>query len=72
MLTTLTVRMEENKTTVSTNWGSLLHGFLMQQVQPDYADYLHKNNLKPFSQFIHIDKENKNCIWKISTISGER
>lgn len=34
------------------NWGSLLHGFLIQALPPDVAEILHHSRLRPFSQYV--------------------
>ena len=36
---------------------SLLHGVLMEQIDSAYADFLHQNALRPYSQYLHFEKE---------------
>ena len=72
MLTSLDILLEKNdKISFSPHLGSLLHGALMQQLDSEYANNMHENNLKPFSQFVHFDKENDSYTWKINTITDE-
>lgn len=72
MLTTLQIHLKpDDKQKVNYNYGSLLHGALMQQVEPHYAEFLHTNNLKPYSQYVYYDKEAQSFIWEISTINKD-
>ncbi|NWO23576.1 MULTISPECIES: CRISPR system precrRNA processing endoribonuclease RAMP protein Cas6 [Mogibacterium] len=48
---------------------SLLHGVLMQYISLEYADELHKNGLKPYTQ--HFEIEEENIIWTITTLTEE-
>lgn len=41
------------------NWGSILHGALMELLPPDVTDYIHQIQLRPFSQYILPDAENR-------------
>lgn len=43
----------------SYNWGSLLHGALMERLPKDIADALHDENLRPFSQYVLPLADNK-------------
>jgi CRISPR-associated endoribonuclease Cas6 len=49
IIITLTVQGEA---VPSVHWGSLLHGVLMQKLNPDYVDFLHGSGLKPLSQYV--------------------
>lgn len=72
MLTTLEFNIKHSDDLrISPHFGSLLHGVLMQHINPEYADILHNNQLKPFNQFIYFDKIRKNYVWKISTVTEE-
>lgn len=46
------------------NWGSLLHGFLMQALPPEIAATLHQSRLRPFSQYV-IPQPGRQLIWTI-------
>lgn len=48
--------------------GSILHGALMEQLLEDYADYLHTENLRPYSQSIRWVRERERVIWRVSTL----
>ena len=72
MLTSLKIKVKpDEKTRLSFHLGSLLQGYLMQNIDSDYANNLHNNELKPYSQFLYFDKEAKSWIWKINTINEE-
>lgn len=49
------------------NKSSLLHGIIMQNIGSDYAEVLHKQNLRPYSQCIRYES-GKN-IWYIKTFN---
>jgi len=41
----------------------------MQKLSPDYAEKLHADELKPFSQFLYFDKEKNAYVWQINTLT---
>ena len=43
----------------SYNWGSLFHGAMIELLPDIAADMLHDNNLRPFSQYVHVLAANK-------------
>lgn len=47
--------------------GSLLQGVLFEHIDADYAEELHNQGLKPYSQFIRVEDESIN--WYIRTLS---
>lgn len=49
--------------------GSLLHGVLQESIEPAYADRLHQQGLKPYSQYLYYNKDKGCYCWKISTIA---
>ena len=51
--------------------GSVFHGWLMEQLPGDYAEYLHQSTLKPFSQFLFYDRDKCSWIWQVSTLNQE-
>lgn len=51
--------------------GSLLHGFIMEQIDTDYADYLHSQEVRPYSQFIKADSKKNLLHWRISALDSE-
>jgi len=42
----------EGEAKANYNWGSLLHGFLMQMLPVEAADLLHISGLRPYSQYV--------------------
>lgn len=54
---------------INYNIGSSLHGLLMQMIDSEYAEYLHNNALKPFSQCINKIQQPNTYLWQISTIN---
>lgn len=49
--------------------GSLLHGVIMQTIDPEVAEILHIDSLKPYSQYAFFDKEKNEYIWRISSLT---
>ena len=67
MLSKLDIEFKTNEN-INYNIGSLLHGLLMQKIDNEYAGYLHRTSLNPYSQYI-LKTETPNCyIWRISTL----
>lgn len=60
----------ENACDFNFNKASLLQGVLMEQIDPTYAEKLHMQGLKPYSQCIRIE-EQKKVVWYIRTLSAE-
>lgn len=53
------------------SWSSagLFHGYLMEQIDTEYAARMHENGLKPYSQSITGSSEE--AVWTISTLNDE-
>lgn len=72
MLTSMDIVFEKNDAvSFSPHLGSLLHGIIVQQLNPAYAELMHANTSKPFSQFLYFNPEKKAYCWKINTITPE-
>jgi CRISPR-associated endoribonuclease Cas6 len=56
---------------MNTNMGSLLHGYIMETIDPSYANVIHEKNLNPYTQCIYYSKEDNGYIWKITSLDGE-
>lgn len=70
MLSTLKIKLKslpEEK--LSYQVSSLLHGFLMTNIDYEYAEYLHQSNLKPYSQ--HLEFYNDERVWIITTLNKQ-
>lgn len=57
-----------NSEDISYNSASTFHGALMDVVDHEYADYLHSENIRPFSQ--SISKLNDKYIWTVNTCNA--
>ena len=53
MLAQINIELEANG--LSTNMGSLFHGYLMENIDSAYADYFHYNTTNPFTSCIFKD-----------------
>lgn len=54
---------------VNSNLGSIFQGFLMENISYDYAEILHNHSLKPYSQYVTMEKDTP-C-WIIKTLNTE-
>lgn len=63
--------MVEKKSDLNYNIGSILHGYLMEQVGESYGNLLHQSQLKPFSQSLYFNRKNHQWIWEINTLNDE-
>lgn len=57
------------KNFASYNMGSLMHGVLMERIQTEYADKLHEDGLKPFSQYVLPCDEGMK--WTVNCLNDE-
>lgn len=55
----------------SSAMGSVLHGALMERLPADVAEFLHTQNLRPYSQSVHYEKESERTLWRINTLTDE-
>lgn len=55
---------------VSYNFGSLLHGALMELLSAERAELLHTSGLRPFSQYLLPGKEGE-VIWRINGLEKQ-
>ena len=47
-----------------------LHGFLMQEIDPTYADYLHQQSVNPYST--HVARlDEKTYAWEVNMLTAE-
>lgn len=69
MLATLQIEFENNNEKIKYSYGSLFHGLLMEYLDSDYVDFLHNQELNPYSQYVFLDKEKNNYVWQISTLT---
>jgi len=54
----------------SYNWGSLLHGAMMELLPKETASVLHENNLRPFSQYV-LPMPGNRLEWKLGLWGNE-
>jgi len=67
----IALKNNDEKVRITSFYGSLLHGLLMNNIEPEYAEKLHSDSLKPYSQFIYFDREKGTHIWRINTLTEE-
>lgn len=67
MLSILTITLKKPEQIFLTqNISSILQGVLMEVVDHEYGEELHRENLKPYSQYVIFS--NKEITWKIMTL----
>lgn len=49
--------------------GSIFHGFLMEIITPEFAEEMHRNQLKPISQNLRFDRNESRWVWTINTLN---
>ncbi len=54
----------------SIQWGSMLHGLLMEHLPEPWPEEMHQDELRPFSQWVEI-KSAERFIWHISSLRDE-
>lgn len=68
MLAELRMKLEIDKPGFSYYQSSNMQGVLMQMIDGSYADYLHRQGLNPYSQYIVSGEENE---WVVKTLTQE-
>lgn len=69
MIKMLNVRLDTSAdSSFGINRSSLLHGFLMDKLDPGFADDMHTQSIRPYSQNLFYDK-NAGWIWQIKTLT---
>lgn len=53
---------------IHSSMGSIFHGALMELLPSELVEYLHEQNLRPFSQSVFFDR-NKGPVWRIGVMS---
>lgn len=54
---------------LSYQMASRFHGFLMEQISPEYAELMHQSQLHPYTQ--HLEKRKSSWYWIINCLSQE-
>lgn len=49
--------------------GSVLHGVLMEHLPQDYGEELHRQALRPYSQYLFFDKNRQELFWRLTTLT---
>lgn len=65
----LVMKLRTDDTYFNYHKASLLQGVLMQRISTDYAEHLHNQGLKPYSQY--YKREGKDWFWYVQTLNDE-
>ena len=63
------INMELEAVGLNVNMASLFHGYLMENIDPAYAEYFHYNTTNPFTSCIFKDTKEDKYFWRITTFS---
>ena len=63
------INMELESEELNTNMASLFHGYLMENIDPAYAEYFHYNTTNPFTSCIFKDIKTDKFFWRITTFN---
>ena len=69
MLAELIIKLQPGEMNVGFWQASVFQGFLMERIDRNYADLLHKDGWKPYSQY--VEKEGDTALWHICTLNEE-
>ncbi len=70
MFTNLKIRLEpEEGRKISNQMAPAFHGALMEQIRPEYAQKLHMQTLRPYSQFLEF--HGREVFWNVNTLNDE-
>lgn len=51
--------------------GSLFHGVMMENIDSDYADFLHSQSVRPYSQYLRFDAKSHTLHWHIAALDAQ-
>lgn len=67
MLAKMTIELQEDS--LHPNMASLFHGYLMKEIDPSFAEYLHYNQTNPFTSCIVRERTGDKAYWRITTFN---
>ena len=68
MITNLEIALDEKNLELNTNMSSVMHGAIMELVSSEFAEEMHKQAIRPYSQSVYKIDDNK-WIWSINTLN---
>ena len=63
------VLQTDSEKRLNSSIGSLMQGVLMQHIDPDYGEILHRSELKPYSQYVSFGESK--ILWTVQTLTEE-
>ena len=67
-ITEITLQLPEGQR-LHQSMGSLLHGALMEYAGAEFAAAMHRQGVRPFSQFVYYDKAQSRAVWRITALN---
>ena len=68
MITHLEIALSETDLELNTNMSSVMHGAIMEIVSGEFAEEMHKQAIRPYSQSVYKIADNK-WIWSINALN---
>jgi CRISPR-associated endoribonuclease Cas6 len=68
LITHLEIALSETDLELNTNMSSVMHGAIMEIVSGEFAEEMHKQAIRPYSQSVYKIADNK-WIWSINTLN---
>ena len=65
-----TLRFAAPKSPPTPQWGSLMHGMLMEKLPAPWQEVLHTESARPFAQWLEVTREGT-LLWHVSALSDE-
>jgi len=53
---------------LNTSMGSLFHGAVMEKLDSEYAEFLHCQSLRPYSQCVYFDYARQSWYWRLGSL----
>lgn len=69
MLSKIQISFDKSNEDISFRAGSVFHGALMQLLDSEYANILHQNTIKPYSQNVIYTSDK--ILWNVNTLTEE-
>lgn len=72
MITELKLKLSyaDPSTSFDYNIASTMHGVLMEHLESDYQDYMHRDGLRPYTQAV-LQMDSQSFLWRICTLTKE-
>lgn len=63
------IEMEIEAQGLNSNMGSIFHGYLMENIKSEYADYFHSVSINPYTSCIYKNEKTGKFYWRITILN---